>query len=178
MHLWTEAGVAELLDDDDRPVKDGEDGRLVCTGLLNDAMPLVRYEVMDRARFAPRDHKCPCGRGLPVVDKILGRLDDTVTTRDGRKLALLDIIFGAHLHVKEAQIVQESLDLLRVRVVPAEGWSGCDAEEIKDSVRDRMGDVEVRVELVTEIERTFAGKLRVMVSKINPSHRQATTAGR
>ena len=173
MHLWTEAGVAELLDDNDEPVKPGEAGKLVCTGLLNEAMPLVRYEVMDEARFAPADYQCPCGRGLPVVDKILGRLDDTITTKDGRRLALLDIVFGSHLHIKEAQIVQETLDLIRVRVVPANGWSEVDSREIKAAMLERMGETEIRVEVVDEIERTFAGKLRVMVSKINSQHQSA-----
>ncbi|MEQ1761671.1 MAG: AMP-binding protein [Pyrinomonadaceae bacterium] len=172
MHLWPEAGVAELLNDDDQPVRDGEAGRLVCTGLLNLAMPLIRYEVMDRARFAPRDFKCECGRRLPVVEQVLGRLDDTIVTKDGRKLALLDIVFGSDLHIKEAQIVQESLELIRIRVVPIEGWSESDAACLSQAVRERMGDVEIRVETTHHIERTFAGKLRVIVSKIDPMHRQ------
>lgn len=173
MHLWTEAGVAEILDENDQPVKPGESGKLVCTGLLNEAMPLVRYEVMDEARFAPPDYRCPCGRGLPVVDKILGRLDDTIVTKDGRKMALLDIVFGAHLHIKEAQIIQESLDLVRVRVVPASGWCDADEFEIIAAMRERLGETEICVEVVEEIERTFAGKLRVMVSKISSSHQPA-----
>lgn len=173
LHLWTDAGVAELLDDNDQPVNPGEAGRLVCTGFLNEVMPLIRYEVMDKARFAAADYQCPCGRSLPVVDKILGRLDDTIITKDGRKLALLDIIFGAHLHIKEAQIVQETLDLIRILVVPADGWSEADGLEIKAALLERMGETEVRVEVVREIERTFAGKLRVMVSKINSPHKQA-----
>lgn len=170
MHLWTEAGVAEILDYNDQPVPPGVSGKLICTGLLNEAMPLVRYEVMDEARFAKPDYRCPCGRSLPVVDKILGRLDDTIVTKDGRRLALLDIVFGAHLRIKEAQIVQESLDLVRVRVVPANGWSNSDESEIKSALRERMGETEIRVEVVEEIERTFAGKLRVMVSKIGSTH--------
>jgi phenylacetate-CoA ligase len=173
LHLWTEAGVAELLDDQDQPVVNGEAGKLVCTGLLNEAMPLIRYEVMDRAQFAAPDFQCECGRNLPVVEKILGRLDDSIITKDGRKLALLDIIFGAHLHIKEAQIVQETLDLIRIRVVPSNGWGEADANEIRAAIYERMGEVEVRVETVSEIERTFAGKLRVMVSKINSLHEQA-----
>ena len=173
LHLWTEAGVAELLDENDQPVGSGESGRLVCTGLLNEVMPLVRYEVMDRAQFAAPDFQCECGRNLPVVEKVLGRLDDTIITKDGRRLALLDIIFGAHLHIKEAQIVQETLDLIRIRVVPSENWSERDAVEIRGAVRERMGDVEIRVETVAEIERTFAGKLRVMVSKIAPAQMAA-----
>jgi phenylacetate-CoA ligase len=173
LHLWTEAGVAELLDEDDQPVKQGAPGKLVCTGLLNEAMPLVRYEVMDQAQFAPPEYQCRCGRSLPVVEKVLGRLDDTIVTKDGRRLALLDIVFGAHLPIKEAQIVQETLDLIRIRVVPEKGWGEANATEIKTAVRERMGDVEVRVEIVTEIERTFAGKLRVMVSKIDSFNQQA-----
>lgn len=167
LHLWTEAGAAEILDENDQPVKRGETGRLVCTGLLNEAMPLIRYEVMDMAQFPEVEEACACGRNLPVVKKVLGRLDDQIVTKDGRKLALLDIIFGEHLHIKEAQIVQETLDLLRIRVVPAEGWSEWDEAEIKSSVFERMGDVQVQIETVPEIERTFAGKLRVMISKVN-----------
>lgn len=178
MHLWTEAGVAEILDLDDQPVKAGNPGRLVCTGLLNQAMPLIRYEVMDEAQLAPPDFQCPCGRGLPVVNKVLGRLDDTLITKDGRKLALLDIVFGPHLHVKEAQLVQESFDVIRIRVVPAEGWSDKDASAITSALRERMGEVDVGIELVNEIERTFAGKLRVMVSKIDPSNLRSVLAGR
>lgn len=169
LHLWTEAGYAELLDENDNPVKNGEPGRLICTGLLNEAMPLIRYEVMDMAQFPKSEVGCQCGRNLPVVEKVLGRLDDSIVTKDGRKLALLDIIFGEHLHIREAQIIQETLDLLRIKVVPANGWSELDKREIESAVRQRVGDVEVRIEAVTEIERTFAGKLRVMVSKINSS---------
>lgn len=169
LHLWNDAGVAELLDDNEQPVEPGRSGKLVCTGLLNEVMPLIRYEVMDEARFAPDDHECTCGRSLRVVEKVLGRLDDTILTKDGRKLALLDIVFGSNLHIKEAQIVQETLDLVRVRVVPAAGWSELDVQEIKTAMVERMGETEVRVELVDEIERTFAGKLRVMVSKIQAS---------
>ena len=77
------------------------------------------------------------------------------------------------MHIKEAQIVQETLELISVRVVPANGWSGADELEIKASFRERMGETEIRVEVVNEIERTFAGKLRVMVSKINSPHQPA-----
>ena len=178
LHLWTDAGFAELLDDHDQPVKFGERGKLVCTGLLNEVMPLIRYEVMDEARFAPHNYQCPCGRSLPVVEKVLGRLDDAIITKDGRKLALLDIVFGSDLHISEAQIIQETFDLIRVRVVPGKGWSELDEHKIKSALRERLGETEIRVELVQKIERTFAGKLRVMVSKIDPLHCPDTVARR
>lgn len=169
LHLWPEAGYAEVLDDSNKPVKAGVPGRLVCTGLLNEAMPLIRYDVMDMAQLAGSSVECRCGRNLPIVEKVFGRMDDSIVTKDGRRLALLDIIFGDHLAVREAQIIQESIDNIRIRVVPANGWNVSDENEIKSAVRQRMGDVTVAVEVVTEIERTYAGKLRVMISKINSS---------
>jgi phenylacetate-CoA ligase len=53
MHLWPEVGIYEVLkDDSDEPVQPGHTGRLVCTGLLNTDMPLIRYEVGDRVALA------------------------------------------------------------------------------------------------------------------------------
>lgn len=167
-HLWPEVGYVELLNEHDRPVQRGKTGRLICTGLLNDAMPLVRYEVKDMAEFPARDEVCSCGRGLPLVKKIVGRQDDVILTKDGSPIALLDIIFGPHLHVREAQIIQETLDVIKVKVVPADGWGLEDESKIRAAMRQRMGDVEVLVETVPEIERTWAGKFRIMISKVGP----------
>lgn len=166
LHLWPEAGYVEVLDEENRPVQPGETGRLVCTGLLNDGMPLIRYDVQDMMRQPIANGLCACGRGLPLMGKVLGRLDDAIVTRDGRRLALLDIIFEPSMHVREAQIVQETLETIRVRVVPADGWGSKDEQAIRTALRERMGDVEVIVETVREIERTWAGKLRIMVSKV------------
>lgn len=167
LHLWPEVGHIELLNEHDQPVQRGESGKLICTGLLNDAMPLIRYEVMDMAQLPALDVGCPCGRGLPLVEKVVGRLDDVIVSRDGRRMALLDVIFGPHLHVREAQIIQETLDMIRVKVVPADGWCAKDEQEIRSALRQRVGDVEVVVETAPEIERTWAGKFRVLISKVS-----------
>jgi len=117
---------------------------------------------------------------LPLVEKIIGRLDDVLLTKDGRRIALLDVIFGSHLHVREAQIIQESLDNLTVKVVPADGWCEKDEQEIRAALRQRVGEVEVAVETVAEIERTWAGKFRVIISKLNaePSNSNENTLRR
>ena len=62
MHLWPDAGIWEVLDDsNDLPVEPGETGRLICTGLLNTDMPLIRYELGDRVALAEAHAQCPCG---------------------------------------------------------------------------------------------------------------------
>jgi phenylacetate-CoA ligase len=168
LHLWPETGLVELLGEDDQPVERGVAGRLVSTGLMNEAMPLIRYESMDMAQYPASDDRCSCGRGLPLVEKVIGRLDDAIITRDGRRLALLDIIFGPDLHVKEAQLIQETLDCLRIKVVPSDGWGEADERKIRSAVRMRTGELEVLIETVPHIERTWAGKFRVMISKLPP----------
>ena len=62
LHMWPDAGVVEVLrDDEDVPAAPGEVGRLVCTGLINHDMPLIRYDIGDRGAVSWRGD-CACGR--------------------------------------------------------------------------------------------------------------------
>lgn len=166
LHLWPEAGVVEVLADG-RPAAEGEAGELVCTGLLNEEMPLVRYRVGDRGARAVREGRaCACGRTLPVLASVEGRIDDLVYTKDGRRVGCIDTIYDAGLPVREAQIVQEALDRLRVRYVPADGFTTEAAGTIVRGVRERMGAVEVVLERVDEIPRGANGKYRAVVCEL------------
>ena len=165
LHEWPDAGVVELLDGD-RAVPDGEAGDVVATCLVNRDMPLIRYRVGDRAVRARGDAVCECGRTLPRWTSVEGRIDDVLMTRDGRAIGRLDPVFKGDLSIVEAQIVQESLDRIVVRVVAAPGFSARDEESIASGVRERLGDVEVAVERVSEIPRSANGKFRAVVSRI------------
>lgn len=69
-HVQSENLLVEVLDENDNPCEVGAIGRVVVSTLNNFAMPLIRYALLDRAEVgAP----CPCGRGLPVLKRILGR---------------------------------------------------------------------------------------------------------
>lgn len=170
LHLWPEAGVAELLHEDGSlgPARPGECGELVATGLLNSAQPLVRYRVGDRLRFAAADATCACGRRLPLLEAIEGRNDDLVLTLDGRRLGRLDPIFKGGLPIREAQIVQETLSRLRLRLVPAPGYGEATEAELRRRFRDRVGAMELEIDRVGRLERTTSGKLRGVVSLLSP----------
>ena len=72
-HVHSESVLVEVLDAEDRGCAPGTVGRVVVTTLHNFAMPLVRYDTGDLAEVgAP----CPCGRGLPVLQRIVGRASD------------------------------------------------------------------------------------------------------
>ena len=165
MHLWAEVGLVEVLDGAE-PARAGETGELVCTGLLNADMPLVRYQVGDRGRMGAPGEGCSCGRLLPIVGSIEGRVDDVLYSAEGRAIGRLDPVFKRAVPIREAQIVQESLRRITVRYVPADGFGAESARSIRERLRERMGDVEVVLERVDRIPRGANGKFRAVVCKL------------
>ena len=168
LHLWPEVGVLEVMADDaDHPLPPGEAGRLITTGLLNADMPLIRYQIGDRGALAAPDTKCPCGRGLPILERLEGRLDDLIMTPEGRQIGRLDTIFKADLPLREAQIIQESLERVVLRVVPATGYGPADAEDLASRLRQRLGpSMRICVEEVDQLPRGASGKLRAVISRL------------
>jgi len=171
LHEWPEVGIVECVATDAMLGDDESVGDLVCTGLLNDDMPLVRYRVGDRGAWDSDSSPCGCGRTLPRIARLEGRADDTLFTRDGRAVGRMDPVFKSRAPVREAQIVQEALDRVRVRVVPADGYTSADGVAIAARIRDRLGDVVVTVDEVTEIPRTANGKLRAVICQLPESER-------
>lgn len=172
LHLWPEVGRLEILEEEeDAPMPPGETGRLVCTGLLNADMPLVRYAVGDRGALPAEESGCPCGRRLPVVSRIEGRTNDLLVTRDGRRIYWVNPVFYG-MPVREAQIVQETLDRVRVRCVPSPGFSASSARTIRERLVSRMGAVEVLLEEVEAIPRGANGKFRAVVCNVPAEERE------
>jgi phenylacetate-CoA ligase len=166
MHLWPEVGYLEVFDDHaDFAVPAQVEGRLICTGLLNSDMPLIRYEIGDRGSLAVNETPCGCGRSLPVVEQITGRLSDNLITADGRRVFQMDHVFYA-TEIKEAQIIQERVGQVRVRLVPGECYGARDVELISGRLRERLGDVAVVVETVSELERSESGKFRAVINRL------------
>ncbi|HET8609068.1 MAG TPA: AMP-binding protein [Burkholderiales bacterium] len=81
-HVQSENLLVEVLDDDGRPCAPGEIGRVVITTLHNFTMPLIRYVLGD---YAEVGGACPCGRGLPVLTRIMGRSRNMVRLPDGSR---------------------------------------------------------------------------------------------
>jgi len=165
LHIWPEVGVVECLAPDGTSAT--RSGHLVATGLLNAAMPLVRYRTGDRLAGPVTWAACACGRGLPHLPQVDGRDDDVVVTLDGRRLGRLDPVFKADLPLVEAQIIQDRPDRLRLRVVPARPFDDGDRDSLIRRVRDHVGDMEVILEEVDHIERDAAGKFRAVVSTLD-----------
>lgn len=175
LHLWPEAGIVEVFEDEaDEKVEAGSVGRLVCTGLLNADMPLIRYVVGDRGALAAGGAggtaPCGCGRSMPRLSRLEGRNNDNLVTTDGRKVFWFNPeLYG--LPIFEGQIVQEAVDQIVVNVVPAQGFDESSAQEIINRLQLRLGRVEVQVRSIEAIPRGANGKFRAVINRVTQSGR-------
>jgi phenylacetate-CoA ligase len=165
-HVVSESVLVEVIDESGKECGPGEIGRVVVTPLHNFSMPLLRYQVGDEAEVAPA---CACGRGLPSLKRIVGRLEDYVTLRSGakRRVAIEHYKISAIRAVREFQLVQTSLDRVELRVVVSQTLSAEEKEKIDTLLKDSYdGYLEWSIVIVDSLPRTRAGKLRQFVSEI------------
>ncbi|HEX9395336.1 MAG TPA: phenylacetate--CoA ligase family protein [Burkholderiales bacterium] len=161
LHLLTDYSYVELL-----PAGEGL-FELVGTGFGNLAQPLIRYRCGDLVRLAPPGERCACGRAFPLVEQVLGRVDDAVKLPDGRSVGRLDHIFKGVNGILEAQLRQDRLDAVEILVVPAPDFNARERDTVLANARERLGE-EVAIELrcVERIARGAQGKFKGVVCNL------------
>jgi len=70
-HVHAERVLLEVLDDDDNPCQVGGTGRVVVSSLHSFSRPVLGMEMGDLGAVGGA---CACGRGLPVLERIEGRV--------------------------------------------------------------------------------------------------------
>lgn len=166
-HLKLEHSYIEILDKDNQPSQPGEAGRLVCTAFGNYAFPLIRYDIGDIVEISTKKC-CECGRGGQLIDKVIGRVEDYILTPDGRFVGRLDHIFKDNSNVKNAQIIQNKIDEIIIRIVMENNYSQIDEKNILKNAQIRLGsEINIKFEYVDEINFSFGEKYKFIVSSIN-----------
>ncbi|MCB9515786.1 MAG: phenylacetate--CoA ligase family protein [Candidatus Latescibacteria bacterium] len=165
-HLRLDSGAFEILDENDAPCAPGQPGELVVTSFVQWQMPLIRYRTGDLAISAVANQLCPCGRTLPTIEGVLGRVEDLVLTPDGRKIGMFSYRTLKHVQgYREAQIIQLTESSFRVRYA-------LDGTRPEDEVQRQTQQIFARVlgyesdvefESVPAIERGPNGKFRSTV---------------
>jgi len=78
--------------------------------------------------------------------------------------------------IKEAQIVQKRAGEVCIRIVRGQGYSTADEARLLQEIHARAGaDLDVRIEYLTQLERSASGKLRFVVSEL--AQGQLTSVG-
>ena len=164
LHVNADGLYAEVLANG-RPAQPGEAGAVVVTDLVNRAMPILRYKIGDVAAWSPS--RCPCGRGLPVLERLDGRESDYITTAAGELISGISLTENFAMQVPgvaQMQIVQETRTRFVFRIVRAERF---DERLLARLVSERFGPTaEFEVEFVDAIPQEPSGKYRFCISRV------------
>lgn len=169
LHISPDTAIIELLNPETgKPARPGELAEIVCTGLLNYDQPLIRYRIGDLMRLS--EHTCACGRAMPVITEIVGRMEDVVQGPDGRKMVRFHNVFTAIPGILEGQVVQQAQNNFEVRLVLEAGATIPELEtEIRKRMCSQLGPVSVHVAQVDRIPRSANGKFRSVISHLKPA---------
>jgi len=160
-HVQSEHVLVEVLDDKGNPVETGNTGKMVITDLHNFASPMIRYEIGD---YAVAGSNCRCGRGLPVLERVLGRARNLFVLPSGDRfypiysqaLARLQAVIP---NLLQTQLVQQSRHEITARLVVSEPLQQSQESKIAKELGEALGGYfGVRVEYFDEIPRTASGK--------------------
>ena len=166
LHVQSERALVEILNDENKPCAPGETGRVVVTGLVNFATPLIRYEIGDRAIAGP---PCPCGRGLPVIERIIGRERLPIVLPSGDRLfPVLDaeplLLKGG---VRQYQLVQTSVEAIDINLVADQPLTEQEEVDIRTHLQRNFGHpFRMNFIYVDEIPREPGGKFQIFKSEL------------
>ena len=161
MHINAESLYLEIVEPAEKENFDAGIGEIIITDLLNYGMPFIRYEMGDMGAVSTR--KCPCGRGLPLLEQISGRSADMLFTPDGIQITagslVLYLVDEAPGLIGQTQIIQDKIDHLLIKITADPAPS----EELKAyqqrTVQRLFGpDMKVSFEIVDTIPRSKSGK--------------------
>ncbi|GEM46681.1 phenylacetate--CoA ligase family protein [Deinococcus cellulosilyticus] len=81
LHVFEDLVIAEVVDEQNRPVPVGEVGsKVLLTVLFGRTLPLIRYEVTDR--LVESEETCPCGMPYRTLRPIEGRKENPLRLQD------------------------------------------------------------------------------------------------
>jgi phenylacetate-CoA ligase len=169
LHLSIDRLFIEIVDDDPNSVPHaGKSGEILITDLENFGMPLIRYRIGDYGSFG--DIPCGCGRGLPLLKEIEGRVLDVITAPNGNRLGgtFWTLLFRSAPGIASFQVVQEKIEEITVKYVRDKVARDVPFPLFLDRISAKCGaDLRVRFERVDGIPLTSSGKTRFVVSKLS-----------
>lgn len=164
LHVHIDHLLLETVADDGRGVH-GQSGEVLVTDLHNYGMPLVRYANGDRATLD--DASCDCGRALPLLSSVDGRVLETIVTPDGR---ILPGEFFVHAmvdwpRVQQYLVVQTAVDAVELQLVVTPSLSDVEQAALRERLQRTVGAaMRVNIRAVATIAPHPSGKRRITVA--------------
>lgn len=166
-HLNVDRCPVRVIDEQGRTLPAGQRGEIVVSNFVNRATVLLNYRTGDLGTLS--DKPCPCGRSLPILERLEGKINDRIHLPDGRCLVAgsVELLFKHELEdTLQGQLTQLVDGCVLWRIVPLTS-TDCEAlrRRLADKTTGMLGpDVPVAVEFVDDIPHTRTGKFRRVVS--------------
>jgi phenylacetate-CoA ligase len=165
----------EIVDQNGRPVRAGESGRVLCTSTACRGTPFLRYEVGDAAAYSDDDRD---ESGIQAIAEIHGRIAGLLRLPNGK---LINCIYWNHLlkefrEVHQFQVVLRSGGDVQI-LLKGDGFTGERERDLRNVLRHFLSDVPVQLNWVDRIPLTAQGKLVQVVredSGCNRAHELET----
>jgi phenylacetate-CoA ligase len=174
LHLFAESVYAEVISDE-RMGPGARTGKLLVTDLRNRAMPLIRYQIGDVVVGSERT--CSCGRGLPLLDEVIGREADYILTPSGTLISGISLTdhFATEIRgAEQVQLIQDRREVLRLRIVASEEFGPDSHRQIDELMARLFGPgMSSEVEVVEAIAPEATGKFRFCISPIANAYIQS-----
>jgi phenylacetate-CoA ligase len=164
-HLDSDSVILEIIGESGQPARPGEVGRIVATGLINRMMPLIRYELGDLV--VASDRRCTCGRTLPMIESIEGRLKDVFVLPGGGKRTPRELLepFAAIAGVEQYRLTIQAPAQAELSLVS----SAPDFDALSAEARKRFESLcpgaKLHVTRTATLEKAPTGK-RVMIRNL------------
>jgi phenylacetate-CoA ligase len=169
MLLMSESILLEILDHQGNPVSAGEMGEAVMTGLCSEAQPFIRYRTGDMVKLSTHSDKD--GRGLHVIEEVVGRNTDFLIHENGSIIHALAAIYILRETggVEQFKITQQAINEFEVLIVSNPFWNPASLKTIEEKFKSRFGAAcKIHIQLVNKIAPEASGKTRQVVSKVQP----------
>lgn len=165
-HIQSENLLVEIVDDSGEPTRRGQIGRVLITTLHNFAMPLIRYDIGD---YAESGVDCPCGRGLSVIRRIMGRERNMLKLPDGTEHwpSFPEDLWVGIAPVQQLQVVQKNPDNVVVKIKPERPLTEEEKFRLVELFKRTLAfPYHVTIEQVSSIPRTKNSKFEDFISEV------------
>lgn len=154
-----------------KPVKNGETGRIVITDLYNYSMPLIRYDTGDIGAFSETTTN-----GYYTLKSIEGRKMDLLYNTNGQQISphLIHTIFYNYFHlIKQYQFIQEDKNLYTIKLNVLNDFKPHEAALITDLKNDFGQDATIQINYVSEIPLLASGKRKKVLNNYHKALSQS-----
>jgi phenylacetate-CoA ligase len=158
LHINAENVIVEAGSDGEEP------SNIIVTDLHNYGMPFIRYEIGDLGGL--KDGRCACGRGLPRLRRVEGRVLDTLRAADGR---VVSGEFFPHLlkeipEFAQYRVEQKDPGRIVISAVITQELSGASRELLDREIGKAFGPgTRCDIQPVTDLPALPSGKRRITI---------------